>query len=138
MWRLGWPPEIMGTQEAVMNCRDYQSEQHSRHTCSASRFLALNLVLFLGIGGFNLISTSSVWADQTGTAQIDSSNAGQITAVGSSYLEVEQRNYRLDPKLEIRTEGGQPMELTQLQAGMGVRLQLKEGVVSRIMVLNPR
>ena len=120
-----------------MNCRHHQSEQHGRHTCSGSGFLALNLVILLGIGGFSLISTN-VWGDQTSTAQVNSSNAGQITAVGSSYLEVEQRNYRLDPKLEIRTEGGQPLELTQLQAGMGVRLQLKEGVVSKIMVLNPR
>jgi hypothetical protein len=120
-----------------MNCRDRQSEQHSRHTGSGSGFIALNLGILLGIGSFSVISTN-VWGDQSGTAQVDSSNAGQITTVGPAFLEVEQRNYRLDPKLEIRTEGGQPMELTQLQAGMGVRLQLKEGVVSKIMVLNPR
>jgi hypothetical protein len=127
----------MEKQEAVMNCRDHLNEQHGRYTCLGSGFLAQNLVILLGIGGFSVISTN-VWGDQSGTAQVDSSNAGQITAVGRAFLEVEQRSYRLDPKLEIRTEGGQPLELTQLQAGMGVRLQLKEGVVSKIMVLNPR
>lgn len=121
-----------------MNSRHHQSEQHGRYTCLGSGFLALNLVIFLGIVGFSLTSTN-VWGDQTSsTAQVNSSNAGQITAVGPALLEVEQRSYRLDPKLEIRTEGGQSLELTQLQAGMGVRLQLKEGVVSKIMVLNPR
>lgn len=120
-----------------MNARHHQSEQHGCYTCVGSGFLALNLVIFLSIVGFSVISTN-VWGDQTSTAQVDSSNAGQITAVGSTYLEVEQRSYRLDPKLEIRAESEQPLEMTHLQVGMGVRLQLKEGVVSKIVVLNPR
>jgi hypothetical protein len=78
------------------------------------------------------------WAEQLDPATVDNANAGQVTAVGATELEVEHRSYPLHPKLEVRTEGGQPMELKQLQVGMGVRLQLKEGGVFKILVLNPR
>lgn len=121
-----------------MNSRHHQSEQHSRHSCLGRGFLTVVLAALLGgIGGVHLVSTS-VWADQPGTAQVDNSSAGQITDVGAAFLEVERRSYRLDPKLEIRTESGQPMELTQLQVGMGVRLQLKDGALFKVMVMNPR
>jgi len=118
-----------------MNSGHQPSEQHSRQSGLGARVTIL--AAFLGMGSFNEISTNA-WAEQISTAQVDSSNAGQITAVGSTSLEVEQRVYRIDPKLEIRTENGQHMELTQLQVGMGVRLQLKEGAVFKIMVLNPK
>jgi hypothetical protein len=118
-----------------MNSRYQPSEQHSRQSSIGPHILVLAAVF--GMGTFNELSMSA-WADQTSTAQFDSSNSGQITAVGSTSLEVEQRIYRLDPKLEIRNETGQPMDLPQLKVGMGVRLQLKEGAVFKIMVLNPK
>jgi hypothetical protein len=123
-----------------MNRRHHDNKQYSRHAYVGSTVLAVTLTALTalpGMGSFNLIPTSA-WADQTGTAQTDSSNGGQITAVGSASLEVEGKSYRLDPKIEIRTEGGQSMELAQLQVGMGVRLQLKEGAISKVMVMNPR
>jgi hypothetical protein len=118
-----------------MNSRHQPSEQHRRQI-SIGFHIAIFAALF-GMGTFNDLSTST-WADQTSASQFDSSNSGQITALGSTSLEVEQRIYRLDPKLEIRNENGQPMNLPQLQVGMGVRLQLKEGAVFKIMVLNPK
>ena len=120
-----------------MNRRRHQNTQYGRYIYAGSGFFVVILTVVLGMGGINVMPTSA-WADQTGTAQADSSNGGQITAVGSASLEVEGKSYRLDPKIEIRTEGGQPMELTQLQVGMGVRLQLKEGAISKVMVMNPR
>ena len=95
------------------------------------------LAALFGMGTFNELSMTA-WANQASTAQADSSHSGQITAVGFTSLEVEQRIYRLDPKLDIRNENGQPMDLPQLQVGMGVRLQLKEEAVFKIMVLNPK
>jgi len=120
-----------------MNSRYDQKEKSNRSRSCVSACLVGLLVLPLSGVGVPVM-TNSVWADQTDRAQADSSNSGQITAVGLTFLEVERRSFRYDPKLEIRTEGGQPMELTQLQAGMGVRLQLKEGNIYKILVLNPK
>lgn len=118
-----------------MNFKRQPSEPHSRQS-GFWPYVAV-LAVLVGVGALTAIATST-WAEQTGPPQVDSANAGQITAVGSAHLEVEQRSYRLDPKLEIRTENGQSMELTQLQIGMGVRLHLKEGAISKIVVLNPK
>ena len=117
-----------------MNCEN-QSTPSSRR--KDFKLHVAILAAFVSVGSFMDISTGA-WAEQTDSAQVNSANSGQITEVGTTDLEVEHRSYTLHPKLEIRTEGGQLMEWKQLQAGMGVRLQLKEGAISKVMVLDPK
>lgn len=115
----------------------HHDEQVPQRFYVSSGFLAMLLVALPWIGSLNGMSPSA-WADQLATTDVHNSNAGQITAVGATDLEVEHRSYPLHPKLEIRTESGQPLELKQLQVGMGVRLQLKDGAVGKVLVLNPK
>ena len=95
------------------------------------------LAVLMGVGSF-MLPSAEILAEQNYATQFNNENSGQITAVGTSDLEVEHRSYPLHPKLEIRAEGGQPLELKQLQVGMGVRLQLKDGAVAKVLVLNPK
>lgn len=114
---------------------EHQNKPPSRRGCL--KIPAAILAALASAGSFMEISTGA-WAEQTDPTQVYNANSGQITAVGSTDLEVEHRSYPLHLKLEIRTEGGQPLQLRQLQVGMGVRLELKEGAVFKIMVLNPK
>lgn len=115
--------------------------QHQNKPLSWRKGFRLHVAILAGlvggVGSFMELPTEA-WAEQPDSGTVDSSNSGQITAAGATNLEVEHRSYPFHPKLEIRTEGGQPMELRQLQVGMGVRLQLKDGAVTKIMVLKPK
>lgn len=111
-----------------------KSGKHQRIALSAG-LIAITLTTGLGWSG---PSVSNVWADQVPPVQLGGMEEGQITAVGLTFLEVERRSYRLDPKVEVRTEGGQPLELKQLQTGMGVRFKLKDGAMALIIAVLPR
>jgi hypothetical protein len=120
-----------------MNSRNRIHGGGIRRTALTTEFLAGVLLTGLGFSGAFLVPTGA-WADQVTTVQSYNTGEGQITAVGLTFLEVENRSYRLDPKLEIRTEEGQPVELKQLQPGMGVQFRLKDGAMSKITVVTPR
>ena len=114
--------------------------QHQNKPLSRQKGFGLHVAILaglVGVGSFMELPTRA-WAEQPDSATVGSANAGQITAVGVTNLEVEHRSYPLHAKLEIRAEGGQPMELRQLQVGMGVRLQLKDGAVAKVLVLTPK
>jgi hypothetical protein len=63
---------------------------------------------------------------------------GEITAVGSTTLDVAGTMYALHPKLTIVSDEGQPMERSQLRPGLVVQYHVKEGALDRIIVILPR
>jgi hypothetical protein len=63
---------------------------------------------------------------------------GEITAVGSSTLDVAGIMYALHPKLTIVSDKGEAMELRQLRPGLVIQYHVKEGALDRIIVLIPR
>ena len=81
---------------------------------------------------------SAAWADELSVPQLGVLPEGEITAVGSTTLDVAGRFYGLHPKLTIVSEEGQPMELQQLRPGLIVQYHVKEGALDRIIVLTPR
>ncbi|MEP6889633.1 MAG: hypothetical protein ABI955_02925 [Nitrospirota bacterium] len=78
------------------------------------------------------------WADEPNIPQLGVLPEGEITAVGSSTLDVAGRFYGLHPKLTIVSDEGQPMELKQLRPGLVIQYHVKEGTLDRIIVLLPR
>ena len=80
----------------------------------------------------------ATWADTPSVPQLGKLSEGEITAVGSTTLDVAGRFYGLHPKLTIVSDEGQPMELKQLRPGLIVQYHVKEGTLDRIIVLMPR
>jgi hypothetical protein len=80
----------------------------------------------------------AAWADEPGVPQLGVLPEGEITAVGSTTLDVGGRFYGLDPKLIIVSDEGKPMELKQLRPGLIVQYHVKEGLLDRIVVIIPR
>ena len=81
---------------------------------------------------------STALADEPSVPQLGVLPEGEITAVGSTTLDVAGRFYGLHPKLTIVSEEGQPMELQQLRPGLIIQYHVKEGALDRIIVLIPR
>lgn len=121
-----------------------------------SRNIATGLVKPIAIGlgpllfalvivatGSALISTMqgpmpAAWAEASNPLQLETLPEGEITAVGSTTLDVAGRFYGLHPKLTIVSDEGQPMELKQLRPGLIIQYHVKEGALDRIIVLIPR
>ena len=82
--------------------------------------------------------TPAAWADEPSVPQLGVLTEGEITAVGSSTLDVAGRLYGLHPKLTIVSDEGQPMEFKQLRPGLVIQYHVKEGALDRIIVLLPR
>ena len=80
----------------------------------------------------------AAWADEPNISQLGSLPEGEITAVGSTTLDVAGRFYSLHPKLTIVSDEGEPMELKQLRPGLVIQYHVKEGALDRIIVLLPR
>lgn len=111
----------------------YQARTH----VWGARGLAGALVTLLGVVG-PVWSGSQAWAQAMDKVELGFPTEGQITSVGPTSLEVENRLYRLHQKLSITSEGGQPLAVQNLQIGHGVQFWLKEGAVAKIIVRNPR
>ncbi|MBS0167855.1 MAG: hypothetical protein JSR29_17345 [Nitrospira sp.] len=113
-------------------------DKHQTRTHSwGSWGLAGGLVVLLGVAG-PVLSGSQVWAQVMDKVELGFPTEGQITSVGPTSIEVENRLYRLHQKLNITSEGGQPLGVQDLQIGHGVQFWLKEGAVAKIIVRNPR
>ena len=109
------------------------SGKHSR------LFIALAIVATVS----GVVSTteglmSAAWADEPNVPQLGVLPEGEITAVGSSTLDVAGRFYGLHSKLTIVSNEGQPMEFKQLRPGLVIQYHVKEGLLDRIIVLLPR
>jgi len=102
-----------------------------------SRGLAGALVGLLSVAG-PVWSSGQAWAQALDKVELGFPTEGQITSVGPTSIEVENRLYRLHQKLNITREGGQPIAVQDLQIGHGVQFWLKEGAVAKIIVRNPR
>lgn len=63
---------------------------------------------------------------------------GEITAVGSSTLDVAGIMYALHPKLTIVSDKGEAMDFRQLRPGLVIQYHVKEGALDRIIVIMPR
>ena len=90
-----------------------------------------------------LISTTGglmpvAWAEESNLLQLGKLPEGEITAVGSTTIDVVGRLYGLHPKLTIVSDEGKPMELQQLRPGLIIQYHVKEGALDRIIVLMPR
>jgi hypothetical protein len=110
-----------------------QARTHSWRT----RGLTGGLVALLSVAG-PVWSGSQAWAQALDKVELGFPTEGQITSVGPTSIEVENRLYRLHQKLSITREGGQPLAVQDLQIGHGVQFWLKEGTVAKIIVRNPR
>jgi hypothetical protein len=102
-------------------------------------FIALSVVATVS----GAVSTTgglmpAAWADVPNVPQLGMLPEGEITAVGSTTLDVAGRFYGLHPKLTIMSDEGQPMELKQLRPGLVIQYHVKEGALDRIIVLLPR
>ncbi len=102
-----------------------------------SRGLAGALVGILSVAG-PVWSSGQAWAQALDKVELGFPTEGQITSVGPTSIEVENRLYRLHQKLNITMAGGQPIAVQDLQIGHGVQFWLKEGAVAKIIVRNPR
>ena len=80
----------------------------------------------------------AAWADEPSVPQLGVLPEGEITAVGSTTVDVAGRLYGLHPKLTIVSDEGQPMEFKQLRPGLVIQYHVKEGALDRIIVLLPR
>ena len=103
----------------------------------------LLIALAIVATGSALISTTeglipAAWADEPSVPQLGVLPEGEITAVGSTTVDVAGRFYGLHPKLTIVSEEGQQMELQQLRPGLIIQYHVKEGALDRIIVLIPR
>lgn len=103
----------------------------------------LLIALAIVAAGSALISTTAglmpaAQAEAPSVPQLGTLPEGEITAVGSTTVDVAGRFYGLHPKLTIVSEEGQPMELQQLRPGLIVQYHVKEGALDRIIVLTPR
>ena len=102
-------------------------------------FIALAVVAMVS----GVVSTTgglipAAWADAPSVPQLGVLPEGEITAVGSSTLDVAGRFYGLHPKLTVVSDEGQPMEFKQLRPGLVIQYHVKEGALDRIIVLLPR
>jgi ABC-type phosphate transport system substrate-binding protein len=102
-------------------------------------FIALAIVAMVS----GVVSTTgglmtAAWADASSVPQLRMLPEGEITAVGSTTLDVAGRLFSLDPKLTIVSDEGQPMEFKQLRPGLVIQYHVKEGALDRIIVLLPR
>lgn len=102
-------------------------------------FIALAIVATVS----GVVSTTgglipAAWADEPSVPQLGVLPEGEITAVGSSTLDVAGRFYGLHPKLTIVSDEGKPMEFKQLRPGLVIQYHVKEGLLDRIIVLLPR
>ena len=102
-----------------------------------SCLLAATLFVCLGVMVSGELG-SHVWAQSEEKMQLGPPLEGQITYAGLSYIEVEKKSYSLHPKVSITAENGQPLEMNQLQPGLGVQFWLKEGAMYRIIAILPR
>ncbi|MDH4153024.1 MAG: hypothetical protein OEV01_04495 [Nitrospira sp.] len=102
-----------------------------------SRGLAGGLAALLSVAG-PVWFGSQGWAQTMDKVELGFPTEGQITSVGPTSIEVENRLYRLHQKLSITREGGQPLSIQDLQIGHGVQCWLKEGAVAKIIVRNPQ
>lgn len=105
----------------------------------ASMLIALLIV----VTGSILISAAdglmpTARAEAPSVPQLGTLPEGEITAVGSTTVDVAGRFYGLHPKLTIVSDEGQPMELKQLRPGLIIQYHVKEGALDRIVVLIPR
>lgn len=80
----------------------------------------------------------AAWAETPSVPQLGTLPEGEITAVGSTTVDVAGRLYGLHPKLTIVSDEGQPMELQQLRPGLVIQYHVKEGALDRIVVIMPR
>ena len=80
----------------------------------------------------------AAWANEPSVPQLGVLPEGEITAVGSSTLDVAGRFYGLHSKLTIVSDEGQPMEFKQLRPGLVIQYHVKEGLLDRIIVLLPQ
>lgn len=111
-----------------------------RKTESPSRiFIALSIVvLVIGLMAMSEGLMPAAWADAPSVPQLGIFPEGEITALGSTTLDVAGRRFSLDPKLTIVSDEGQPMEFKQLRPGLVIQYHVKEGALDRIIVLLPR
>ena len=103
--------------------------------------LFIALAVFATVSGVASMTgglMSSAWADEPSVPQLGVLPEGEVTAVGSSTLDVAGRFYGLHSKLTIVSDEGQPMEFKQLRPGLVIQYHVKEGLLDRIIVLLPR
>ena len=123
-----------------MSTNTATSLEMKRMTGRPSRlFIALAIVATVS----GVVSTteglmSTALADEPSVPQLGVLPEGEITAVGSSTLDVAGRFYGLHSKLTIVSDEGQPMEFKQLRPGLIIQYHVKEGLLDRIIVLTPR
>ena len=102
-------------------------------------FIALAIVATVsGVMSTTEGLTPAAWADEPSVPQLGVLPEGEITAVGSTTVDVAGRLYGLHPKLTIVSDEGQPMEFKQLRPGLVIQYHVKEGTLDRIIVLLPR
>jgi hypothetical protein len=102
-------------------------------------FIALAIVATVsGVMSATEGLTPAAWADEPSVPQLGVLPEGEITAVGSTTVDVAGRLYGLHPKLTIVSDEGRPMEFEQLRPGMVIQYHVKEGLLDRIIVLLPR
>lgn len=106
---------------------------------SGSAVIALAILM---VGGALCSTTeglvTAAWADEPNLSQLGNLPEGEITAVGTTSLDVAGRFFGLHPKLTIVSDEGKPMELKQLRPGLIVQYRVIEGLLDRVVVLIPR
>ena len=102
-------------------------------------FIALAIVATVsGVMSATEGLTPAAWADVPSVPQLGVLPEGEITAVGSTTVDVAGRLYGLHPKLTIVSDEGKPMEFRQLRPGLVIQYHVKEGALDRIIILLPR
>ena len=93
------------------------------------RILAAVLATCLTMGTVPL-SLQSVQAGESETLI-----TGKVTGIVPNGIQIDKRNYQLDPEVKVETSEGAAFDINKLPEGAIVKYHLEEGKVDRIVLV---
>ena len=125
----------MGTAENRGRQRSPTSQSQTVFALTVLRLLLLGSILVLSVPVG--IATDG-WAQVTSPGSTGELRLGKVTAIGKKTIQIENKDYPLDPSVTIKDGVGAPQTLKDIRVGDPVRFHLKRGRIDQlILIMSP-
>ena len=88
------------------------------------------------LGAAALAWSPAVWGQASQPGSTGQYLRGRVTAVGTTTIQIDTKDYPLDPAVRIRDGKGHPRELKDITPGAPVRFHLNEMRLDAIILIN--
>ena len=119
----------MGTAEN-RGCQRPQTLQS--RTARVLRVVCLVLLAGVLLGGVPLAMVADGWAQAAAAGATEELRQGKVTALGEQSIQINGKDYPVDPNITVKHASGDAMTLGQVGRGDLVKFHLKKG---RLVIL---